>query len=163
VAEKTVTEKIEDARKAIAQAGMLLTQHAEGLAMLQMAAMTPDPALLTVSPGRPAYLPDRELGHSYRNVIMATVRFAGEYEAFDQIEESRFPCRETKALRRAVEEFVGPEWGAQPPHASCLSESVEARYGVKPRRVVAQAWRDHLAALAIQARPKLKWVKAGAA
>ncbi|WP_207768059.1 hypothetical protein, partial [Methylobacterium frigidaeris] len=151
MAEKSPLQMVQEARNAVAQAAALLLGHAEGLAMLRGVVLTPDPSPApAVTPGRPYLIPDRQAEHAYRRAVMAAALFAGEHAAFDQVVAPR-----AAALRRAVEEFVGPRRGILPPHASSLREDVEARYGAEPGSVVAQAWRDHLAALAADYRPQL--------
>lgn len=161
MAEKTELQKIEDAREAVANAAAILLRHAEGLALLQMVVMTVPPGVQSITGPGPAFLPDRVADDGYRRAVVAAAVFAGEHEAFDQVVALRHRGPRAVRLRRAVEHFVGMTWGVRPPHASSMPEEIEARYGVKPWRVVAQAWRDHLVALALEARPKLKWVEAG--
>ncbi|MEH3065296.1 MAG: hypothetical protein PGN33_21965 [Methylobacterium radiotolerans] len=160
MAEKTELQKVQDAREAVAEAAAILLRNAEGLALLQMVVMTVPPGVHTVTRPGPAFLPDRVADDGYRRAVVAAAIFAGEHEAFDGLASLSRQRPVTLRLRRAVEHFVGMKWGARPPHASGMPEDIEARYGVKPWRVVAQAWRDHLTALALEARPKLKWVKA---
>jgi len=155
MAEKTPLQKVHDARNAVAEAAALLLGHAEGLAMLRRIVLTPDPAPApAVTPGRPYLIPNREAETAYRRAVVAAALFVGEHAASDQVVAPR-----AAALRRAVEEFVGPRRGVLPPHASSLPEDIEARYGAEPGSVVAQAWRDHLAALAADSRPQLVRVR----
>lgn len=150
--------KVEAAREAVAEAAALLLRHAEGLAMLRLVVLRPDVyGARTVTPGRPAFLPDRQVDDAYRTAVVAAARFAGEHHALDEVVASRTRRPRAAALRRAVEETIGATWGAMPPPSA--PADIEARHGFKPTRVLAQAWRDHLAAKAEDARPKLVKVK----
>ncbi|AWI88709.1 hypothetical protein C0214_10860 [Methylobacterium sp. DM1] len=146
--------KVEAAREAVAEAAALLLRHAEGLALLRLVALRSDfsvPRMVTT--GGLALLPDRQVEDAYRTAVVAATRFAGEHHALDEVVASRTRRPRAAALRRAVEETVGDTWGAMPP--PWAPPGIEARHGFKPARVLRQAWRDHLAATAVAARPKL--------